>query len=229
MIILFNGPPSAGKDCAADYFKHVKGWKHLSFKYQLYKETCKYFDCRYDWFMDRYDDRSVKEVPHIDLGHMSCREAMIYVSEKVIKPRRGLDYFGKQVADEIDLNKNYAISDGGFVDELIPVINKVGSKNFILVQLTREGCDYSSDSRRYFDGNVVQEHIIGHITEINNKYVLPHKFDVVTHRIHNNGTVHDFETALEDIYRKEFNGGTRTSYEAQKSKAANILREPVRY
>lgn len=67
--------------------------------------------------MERYDDRSVKEVPHIDLGHMSCREAMIYVSETIVKPKRGLDFFGNQVANEIDLNKNYAISDGGFVDD----------------------------------------------------------------------------------------------------------------
>ena len=188
MIILFNGPPRSGKDAAADYFKE-KGWKHLSFKYQLYKETAKYFGVDYEWFMERYDDRSVKEVPHMDLGHMSCREAMIYVSEEIVKPKRGLDYFGNQVANEIDLNKNYAISDGGFVDELIPIINKIGDNNFVLVQLTRDGCDYSTDSRRYFDGDVQQEYINSHRTEINKKYVLPHKFNVKTYRIHNNSTI----------------------------------------
>jgi hypothetical protein len=204
MIFLFNGPPRSGKDAAADYFKD-KGYKHLSFKYQLYKETAKYFDISYEWFMNRYDDRSVKEVPHMDLGHMSCREAMIYVSEKVVKPKRGLDYFGRQVANEIDLNKDYAISDGGFVDELIPVINKVGSNNFVLVQLTREGEDYSTDSRRYFDGNVVHEYVNSHKTLINKKYVLNHKFNVKTYRIHNNGTLTDFHSVLEDLYLKEGN------------------------
>jgi len=203
MIILFNGPPLSGKDAAADYFKKQKGWKHLSFKYQLYKETAKYFGVKYEWFMERYDDRSVKEVPHMDLGHMSCREAMIYVSEKVIKPKRGLDYFGLQVANEIDLKRNYAISDGGFVDELIPVINRVGSNNFVLVQLTREGCDYSTDSRRYFDGNVIQEFTNEKQTAINKKYVLPHKFEVDTYRIHNNGNLKDLHNVLEAIYQKE--------------------------
>lgn len=203
MIILFNGPPRSGKDAAADYFKKRKGWKHLSFKYQLYKETAKYFDISYEWFMNRYNDRSVKEIPHIDLGHMSCREAMIYVSEKVIKPRRGLDYFGLQVANEIDMNKNYAISDGGFVDELLPVINRVGSNNFVLVQLTREGCDYSTDSRRYFDGNVIQEFTNEKQTAINKKYVLPYKFEVDTYRIHNNGNLEDLHNVLEAIYQKE--------------------------
>jgi len=116
--------------------------------------------------MERYEDRSVKEVPHVDLGHMSCREAMIHVSEKVIKPKRGLDYFGKLVANEININKDYAISDGGFIDELIPVVEKVGNDNFVLVQLTRDGHDFSSDSRRYFDGNVLQEYVLGSKTEI---------------------------------------------------------------
>jgi hypothetical protein len=205
MIILFNGPPRSGKDAAADYFKD-KGWKHLSFKYQLYKETARYFDVDYDWFMERYDDRSVKEVPHADLGHMSCREAMIYVSEIIVKPKRGLDYFGQQVANEIDLSKNYAISDGGFVDELIPIINKIGDNNFVLVQLTRDGCDYSTDSRRYFDGDVQQEYINSHRTEINKKYVLPHKFNVKTYRIHNNSTIESFYSVLEQIHKKEFYG-----------------------
>jgi len=205
MIILFNGPPRSCKDAAADYFKE-KCWKHLSFKYQLYKETAKYFGVDYEWFMERYDDRSVKEVPHMDLGHMSCREAMIYVSEEIVKPKRGLDYFGNQVANEIDLNKNYAISDGGFVDELIPIINKIGDNNFVLVQLTRDGCDYSTDSRRYFDGDVQQEYINSHRTEINKKYVLPHKFNVKTYRVHNNSTIESFYSVLEQIHKKEFYG-----------------------
>jgi hypothetical protein len=202
MIILFNGPPKAGKDAAADYFKE-KGFKHLSFKYQLYQETIKYFNVNRDWFMNRYNDRSLKEVPHVDLGHMSCREAMIYVSEERIKPRFGLDYFGKQVANEIDLSKDYCISDGGFVDELIPVINKIGSDNFVLVQLTRDGCDYSSDSRRYFDGNLVWQYVNSHITPVEKKYVLPHKFNVTTYRVHNNGSLTDFNNVLEEIYMKE--------------------------
>ena len=81
MIILFNGPPGAGKDLAADFFK-ARGFKHLSFKYRLYTETIKYFNVDKEWFMERYEDRSLKEVPTSWLGNMSCREAMIYVSEK---------------------------------------------------------------------------------------------------------------------------------------------------
>ena len=227
MIILFNGPPRSGKDCAADFFKE-KGFKHLSFKYQLYKETIKYFDCDPRWFMDRYDNRAEKEVPSAWLGHMSVREAMIYVSEKIIKPKKGLDYFGTQVANEIDLNKDYCISDGGFIDELVPVINTVGSDNFVLVQLTREGEDYSSDSRRYFDGNVIKQYVITHETPISQKYVLPHKFDVRTYRIHNNGDIGAFHKVLQEIYEKEYDGQSKQA-EDQKGEIfqQDLLRESL--
>ncbi len=200
MIILFNGPPASGKDCAADYFK-AKGFKHLSFKYQLFKETFKFFDVTEDWFMEDYDNRAVKERPSAHLGGMSRRESMIYVSEKVIKPKRGLDYFGKMVAEEIDPNKDYVISDGGFSHELFPIMDKVGTDNFVLVQLVREGCDYSIDSRRYFNGNVLKEHVISSRTEINTKYILEHKFNVDTYRIHNNGSVEDLHNVLAHTWK----------------------------
>lgn len=202
MIILFNGPPGSGKDAAADYFKD-RGFKHLSFKYQLYQETIKYFGVDTKWFMDGYKDREEKERKSAFLNHMSRREAMIHVSEDIIKPKHGLDYFGKQVANEIDLSKDYCISDGGFIDELLPVINKVGSDNFVLVQLTREGHDYSSDSRRYLEGKLCHEYVNHFKTEIERKYVLPHTFDVKMYRIHNNGNIGTFYEVLKDIYEKE--------------------------
>lgn len=203
MIILFNGPPGTGKDLAADFYKKL-GFKHLSFKYQLYKETINYFGVDEHWFMDGYNNREIKEIPSTLLGNMSRREAMIYVSEKVIKPKQGLDYFGKLVANEIDLEKDYVISDGGFIDELVPVLERVGSKNFILVQLTREGHDYSTDSRRYFQGTrLMHEYVLGGIlTPIDNQYVLDKLFDVKMYRIHNNSTIEDFENTLQKIYEQ---------------------------
>lgn len=204
MIILFNGPPASGKDCAADYFKD-KGYKHLSFKYQLFKETFKYFSVSEEWFMEDYDNRTIKEHPSVHLGGFSRREAMIHVSENIIKPKRGLDYFGNKVAEEISINKNYVISDGGFSDELFPIINKIGTDNFVLVQLVRDGCDYSTDSRRYFNGRIVGEHVNSHRTELDTKYMQDYKFDVRTHRIHNNGTVKNLYNVLGKIYEEESN------------------------
>lgn len=202
MIIIFNGPPGSGKDEAASYFKN-RGFKHLSFKYVLFKETVEYFGVSYEWFMENYDDRSIKERPEKPLRGMSRREALIHVSEEVIKPVEGLDFFGRCVAEEIEDGKDYVVSDGGFIEELTPIINKIGTENIVLVQLTRDGCDYSADSRRYFDGNLIKEYVLNHQTPIKKQHVLPHKFTIKTYRIHNNSTVKDFHGVLQEIYQLE--------------------------
>ena len=204
MIIIFNGPPGSGKDEAAAYFKRF-GFKHLSFKYVLFKETISFFGVDKEWFMNGYKDRSVKERPEDLLDGMSRREAMIYVSEEVTKPALGQDIFGVHVASEVEDGKDYAISDGGFEEELVPLINRVGADNIVLVQLTREGCDYSSDSRRYFNGKLFEEYVIQKPTAIDIDHVLPNEFPVRTYRVHNNGSVEEFHQILHDIYEKENN------------------------
>jgi hypothetical protein len=139
---------------------------------------------------------------------------MIYVSEDITKPALGNDIFGVCVAREVEDGKDYAISDGGFEDELVPLINRVGADNIVLVQLTREGCDYSSDSRRYFNGNLVKEYIIQRPTSINTDHVLPNEFPIRTYRVHNNGSKEEFHQILHDIYEKENNEQSKTKAEA---------------
>jgi hypothetical protein len=202
LIIIFNGPPGSGKDEAASYFKQ-RGFNHISFKHALFEETIAFFGVDKDWFMSGYNDRSVKETPEELLDGMSRREAMIYISEDITKPAFGKDIFGVKVAEEIEEGKDYAVSDGGFVEELTPIINKVGTGNVVLVQLTRDGCDYSKDSRRYFDGNLIKEYVLNHRTPINKQHVLSHKFKINTYRVHNNGAINDFHGALQEIYESE--------------------------
>ena len=119
-----------------------------------------------------------------------------------MKPKEGLDYFGRLVAEEVEEGMQYAIADGGFVEELEPLIEKVGAENIIIVQLTREGCDYSTDSRKYFNGNLIKEITINHPTTIDTAYVLEEETNVKTYRIHNNGSVRNFHSALTDIYNE---------------------------
>ena len=200
MIVIFNGPPGSGKDEAASLFKEVFGFGNLSFKYQLFKETINHFEVDKAWFMEGYDDREVKEKKEFALNEMSRREAMIHVSEDIVKPKNGKDYFGRMVAEEIEDGKNYAIADGGFIEELEPIIEKLGEENIVLVQITREGHDFSTDSRRYFDGKLFKEYTIGHETPIEKSFVLDEKFDIKTYRIHNNGSLRNFHNTLMDIH-----------------------------
>ena len=202
MIVIFNGPPASGKDEEASLYKEKFGFGNLSFKYQLFKETIKHFDVDKRWFMEGYNDRDQKEKKEFALQGMSRREAMIHVSEDIIKPKKGLDYFGRSVAEEIEEENNYALADGGFVEELEPIIEKVGAENIVIVQLTREGHDYSSDSRKYFNGNIISETTIGHQTEIDKAYVLKEEMNIRTYRIHNNGSLHNLQKALGSIHNE---------------------------
>lgn len=202
MIIIFNGPPGSGKDEAASIFKEKYGFGNLSFKYQLFKETITHFEVNEEWFMEGYRDRDQKEKKEFALNDMSRREAMIFVSEDVIKPKKGKDYFGRMVAEEIEEGKNYAIADGGFLEELEPLVEKVGAENIVIVQLTRLGHDYSSDSRRYFNGNLIKEYTINGETPIDKEYFLPEELNVRTYRIHNNGSIRNFHGVLDDIFNE---------------------------
>lgn len=200
MIVIFNGPPGSGKDEAASYFKENFGFGNLSFKYQLFKQTIEHFEVNEEWFMEGYDNREVKEKKEVALGDRSRREAMIYMSEDIIKPREGKDFFGRCVAEEIEEGKIYALADGGFYEEIIPIVEKVGAENVVLVQLTRIGHDFSSDSRRYFNGILFKEYTINSATAIDKQYVLPEELNIRTYRIHNNGSIRNFHSALTDIY-----------------------------
>lgn len=202
MIVIFNGPPASGKDAGTAYFKNNFGYEHLSFKYQLFKECFKLFDVTKEWFMEGYDNRQIKEAPSIHLGGLSRREAMIYTSENHIKPKYGKSFFGDKVAEEIDITKDYAVSDGGFMEELYPIINKVGYDNMVLVQLVRDDCSYSSDSRRYFNGKPLEKFVISHETPIVQEDILPEEIPILTYRIYNNGTLPDFNSTLTEIHNK---------------------------
>jgi len=199
MIIIFNGPPGSGKDEAAAWFKR-RGFAHLNFKHFLFKETIKEFDVDTIWFMDGFNNRTIKERPEDELRGMSRREAMIHVSEDIIKPKYGKSYFGDQVAEQVDIGEEYVISDGGFVEELQPIIEKIGEENILLVQLVREGCSYQNDSRRYFNGYLEEEHVCGFKSELLKEHFLDYEFAIPTYRIYNNGTLIGFHHALEKIY-----------------------------
>lgn len=216
-VIVFNGPPGVGKDEAASFLVAHYGFKALSFKHQLFVETIAYFGVDHDWFMNDYDNRAIKERPEELLGGRSRRQALIHVSEDVLKPARGKGVFGEQVAKQLNSVTDYTISDSGFSEELVPIINTVGAENVCLVQLLRDGCSYDGDSRRYVNGGLVDQFILGKTSELNTNHILPEKFDVCTYRVHNNGTLSEFFQAIRAIYAREANAPQRKG----------VSREPV--
>lgn len=115
-------------------------------------------------------------------GFLSTREALIHTSEDVYKPLYGNDYFGKLVAEKIgEIDNDDAkifISDGGFVEELRPILENPDVK-VTVIHLHRDGCVYDSTDSRGF----VTEDLISH----KNLQFL---------QLHNNGTIEDLHTEL---------------------------------
>ena len=148
MIYVLNAPPNAGKDTIADILVDKHGAIKASFKHALYKCTSYEFKMDLDKLIKLSTDRDTKEVYCNELG-MSPREALIYTSEQVIKPKHGADYFGNQAAKSI-LANNIAselivFSDGGFESEIAP-LTKIATTT--IVRLYGRG-NFINDSRDY--------------------------------------------------------------------------------
>lgn len=151
-VVLFNAPPEAGKDVAAKHCAKVFGMEHKEFKGKLYDIV----QCLYtltDEQLETLKLRENKEVPSELLGGLSLRQAMINTSENIIKPNFSKSYFGDSLAKSI--NSDTAVSDSGFVDELMRVVDKVGEANVLVVRIRRDGYTFDGDSRSYIpDGTV---------------------------------------------------------------------------
>lgn len=201
--IVFNGPPGSGKDEACHYLV-ASSFQHLSFKKTLFVETAAYFGVDLDWFMKGYNDRSIKERPEPLLNSLSRRDAMIFVSEQIIKPRYGLDYFGVKTAQEMIANQRYCLSDGGFYEEFVPLINTLGADHICIVQLYRSGCSFSKDSRRYISGNLQETYTLGFEEKSSELlYQDDRTLPIRMYIIHNNASIADFHSAIDTIIRKE--------------------------
>ena len=103
----------------------------------------------------------VKDVPHRALMGMTPREAYIWYSEEVMKPKFGKDVFGKMfVQDNADKRGPIFVSDSGFEEEAYAVVEHFGMNNVMLVRLHREGHDFSRDSRSHLNLDLWQTHDI---------------------------------------------------------------------
>lgn len=182
-VIIFNGPPGSGKDHACEYLSElIENCHHEEFKRHLFKCTKILFNIDSQEFDELYKDRETKEKPTCKLRGMSPREAMIFTSEEVIKPKFGKDYFGLCAAENLEYGLN-VFSDGGFEDELVPVYQECDG-NMLIVQIHREGFDFSNDSRNYIDEFL----------------------DVPVLKLFNDSTIENFELKLANI-TQAFLGG----------------------
>lgn len=163
LAVVLNGPPGSGKDTLAEAMS-VYGYTPRSFKEQLYVDTAQHFGVELEAFKREAQDRVRKELPWHPLalythkGNLvetyTPREALIHVSEDIIKPNCGSEYFGEcaALACQLDQVHMAIFSDGGFKEEIEPLYEAFDQ--VVIVQLHREGFTFEGDSRRYIEGYV---------------------------------------------------------------------------
>lgn len=171
-VILINGPARSGKDTLADVLEDAQyEWaskKDLSYvlcrfkfagmMHKMWREVFwDYLAPDEDTFLD-YVDGSKKNEVFEPLG-VSYRQAMIAFSEDFIKPLLGTSFFGRYTAQQIARQQLWypknelvaIISDSGFAEEAVAIIEKFGAENVLHIKLYREGFTFSGDSRNYID------------------------------------------------------------------------------
>ena len=84
----------------------------------------------------------------MSLGYYSSREALIHVSENIIKPKYGQDYYGRKFLEKVESSpERYSFaSDGGFRFEILPLLD--AGYNVYIVHLERLGATFDNDSRK---------------------------------------------------------------------------------
>lgn len=169
-VVLISGPPGSGKDTLAGFGElhgnllHMTGEMQygsrkvqvIEFKEVLFKLVREHYGVECDQWNDMYR-RESKELPNACLGGISPRAAMIHVSQTIIKPKHGKDYFAKclshEAMDQVKANPHlsfvFVVPDCGFQEEVETLKAAFGAVNVLLVRLHRDGCTFANDSRSY--------------------------------------------------------------------------------
>ena len=156
VVVILNGPPGVGKDTLAklltakrNHFYARNCTKVMEFKAPMF-ELARIASGLTQQEFDFVYRRDQKEHAQPQLGGLSARQYMIKISEEWIKPIFGKQHFGKLAKCAIsaaECNIDYFIfSDGGFIDELVPLCDE---HTVYVVRLHSDGYEYGTDSRKY--------------------------------------------------------------------------------
>lgn len=111
---------------------------------------------------------------------LSSREALIYVSEVLIKPRFGDDYWGKKRAEHVkwlveDSCCNIVLDGSlGFVEEVEPLLDIVDKENILVIRVEVDGEDTKGDSR-----HLIEEGVFPNFVRIKNDYTEQYIHDTI--------------------------------------------------
>lgn len=154
-LLLINGAPRSGKDTAGEVARRVgRGKVHVAKFSKVLKERTHALYGLFGWDgkpLPHDEFERVKDCEHDEFLGATPREAYIAVSEKLMKPLHGDAVFGLMLLQDLECNAADAdlivVTDSGFASEAVPLVERYGRENTILMRIHRTGCDFNGDSR----------------------------------------------------------------------------------
>ena len=139
----------------------------------------------------------------MSLGYYSSREALIHVSEDLVKPVKGKDYYGKKLVENIENSSErfYFVSDSGYFEEASSVANK--GYNVIIAQLMRSGATFDGDSRSLLNKDDFKEYSNIKFCQIDNNTSLDNLYQNIVDL--------SYDIVLDEV--KERYGGAKDDYQ----------------
>lgn len=171
-VVVLNGPPESGKDTVCDFMHDHIIDRNINKRIMQAKfsEPLKVGIHALFGILDEYGEvakhdafEDVKETPQEKFFGMTPREAYIWGSEEVMKPRFGNFVFGQIMANKLqwffdtDFADDYntspllVISDCGFKEEVEFLASVVPLKQILRIRLFRTGKTFQNDSRSWFE------------------------------------------------------------------------------
>jgi hypothetical protein len=174
-IVIFNGPPRSGKDTCAEFLATGMYYRSMKLAAPLKLATHALYGL---WpIPDNYFEKT-KDDANPEFMGLSPRQAYIKVSEELVKPILGDDWWARVLVNRIKAEDTdrIVLSDCGFTQELEVLAEAFGPESLLLFRLHREGCDFSKDSRSYmYPGESIAQ-----IDVYNNRTLADLKADVMS-------------------------------------------------
>jgi len=185
-IVLLNGPPKCGKDTVVRELVPYIKFQHLKFAMPIKRAVAGLLDIG-EGALESYKDIQSTVLQRRDTGTKEYRDTprqlLIALSEELLKPRYGDDFFGKVFWQHAKNSASDLIiaSDCGFESEVTRVVANAGKNNCLLIRAHRVGTSFDGDSRSFLRDDIC-----------------------TTWDVNNNSTIHEFTMKVLRIITREF-------------------------
>lgn len=153
-LIGLSGPPRSGKDSVGVALAKIIRERHpvtvCSRALSMPMRKTIYAMIGKEYTLEHYE--TSKDIPMGELDGRTIRQAMIQLSEEWVKPTYGQGFWGHALLNTLPMEggtRVVIVTDMGFEAEVDVFVEAFGAENCLWPQITRPGCDFSTDSRSY--------------------------------------------------------------------------------